>query len=110
MPVFDLTLRSDIANYNQQHELEGVVYTLEFRYNSRADAMYVNVLDSEGNILYGGLKLVSNWPINRVNPNVSAPPGAFLVLDPQDASAPILDDLQRNVSFHYVDSADVPSE
>jgi hypothetical protein len=80
MPI-QIPTRSDLPFYDLQITLEDVTYTLEFRWNVRAEAYFMKVLDEEGvNILQGDMKLVANFPINAYTTG-RQPPGVFVLVD-----------------------------
>ena len=41
--------------------LSGVNYTLRFRWNTRSEAFYMDVLDEDGDILAAGRKVIVGW-------------------------------------------------
>lgn len=76
LPFFDL-----------QTSLENVTYTLEFRWNVRANSWFMRVLDETGStVIQGDHKLVANWPMGAYVSN-RQPPGAFVVVDSAGAGA-----------------------
>ncbi len=70
-----------LPNFDMQAPLDGVTYTLQVRWNVRAGAWYLDVLDEAGeNVLLAGVKLVVNWPLGAYSTG-RQPPGVFTVVD-----------------------------
>jgi hypothetical protein len=94
------------AFFDLQATLDDVTYTLEFRWNVRLGAWFMNVLDAEGvepSLL--GVRLVVDFPLTQ-NIVDRAPPGFFLALDTGSAEGegqdPGFDDLGNRVQLWYV--------
>jgi hypothetical protein len=50
--------------FDAQATLDGVTYTLSFRWNVRAQAWYLDIWDELGTTLYeAGVRLVANYPL-----------------------------------------------
>lgn len=80
MPI-EIPLRNDLPFFDLQTVLDDVTYTLEIRWNTRAEAWFMNVLDIEGIVVYqAGLKLVANWMTSAYTTGRN-PPGSFFLLD-----------------------------
>jgi hypothetical protein len=76
-----IPLERETSNFDVQVTLEDVTYTLDFRWNVRLEAWFMNILDAEGvNVIRAGLRLVTGWPLNAYAA-ARTPPGAFLVID-----------------------------
>jgi hypothetical protein len=95
----------DASHFDLQATLDGVTYTLEFRWNVRLGAWFMNVLDAEGEeARLVGQRLVADYffPRNIVD---RAPPGLFLALDTGSAEGrgqdPGFDDLGSRVQLWY---------
>lgn len=70
LPFFDI-----------QTSLEAVTYTLQFRWNVRAAAWFMDVFNETADtLLMPGIKLVATWPLAAYHSN-RQPPGAFIVVD-----------------------------
>lgn len=95
--------RGDLPFYDQQVVLEGVTYTLQFRWNVRLGAWFLTVLNSEGaTVIHGDAKLVVNWPINAYVVN-RQPPGALVAVDTSSEGREIeaMEDLGSRVQLVY---------
>jgi hypothetical protein len=101
--AFFIPISSDAANFDIQVTLEEVTYTLEFRWNVRLGAWFMNILDAEGvTMLRAGTRVVVNWPLNAYGAN-RQPPGALVAVDTtQRGEDPGLDDLGERVQLIYV--------
>lgn len=102
----------DTSFFDLQATLDGVTYTLEFRWNVRLAAWFMNVLDVEGVIPYlVGVRLVADWPLAQAQVD-RQPPGFFLAVDtaaPETGGGtdPGFDDLGNRVQLCYVPESEV---
>lgn len=101
----------DEPNYVQYTQLDGVVYQLNFRYNSRENTYRFDIALDDGTRVRDGVKIVCG--ISLLNParwNPLCPKGILLAV-PQNAddSPPGLGDLGegRRVLLQYISAADV---
>jgi hypothetical protein len=99
------------AHFDLQVALDGVTYTLEFRWNVRASAWFMAVLDAQGVTAHVvGVKLVVDYPLNRFSPN-RTPPGLFMAIDTSATQGmgedPGFDDLGNRVQIAYLTAADL---
>lgn len=62
-------------------DLSGTNYQLDFHFNLRDGAWYMSVLDTEGNQMRSGLKVVVNWRLLRRWVSALKPPGILAVVD-----------------------------
>jgi hypothetical protein len=53
------------AFWTQRTNLDGSDYQLEFQWSTRQARWYLNLYDSDGNLLIGSVKLILNWPLFR---------------------------------------------
>lgn len=100
-------------------ELDGVAYTIQLRWNPRAErvladgteeagAWFLTILDEPGNtIILGDVKLVIDWPLFRVTAN-REPPGFLMAIDTSGVGIdPGLDDLGVRVVLDYITEAEI---
>lgn len=94
--------------FDMQLALEGVTYTLQFRWNVRLEAWFLDVLDEAASeYLIAGLRLVVNWPLTAYR-DTTVPPGQFLVLDSTGSDTdPALNDLGTRVKILYLMSTEL---
>lgn len=96
----------DTAHFDLQATLDGVTYTLEFRWNVRLGAWFMHVLDADGVTPYQlGVRLVVDWPLGKYISG-RRPTGVFIALDTGSpighGEDPGFDDLGSRVQLHYV--------
>lgn len=107
-----IPIESGDAFFDLQATLDEVTYTLQFRWNVRLEAWFMDVLDSTGQTTYqSGLRLVANWPLNAYSTGRN-PPGIFVAADSSSAvvgtgTDPGFDDLGDRVQLVYYTKADL---
>jgi hypothetical protein len=84
-------------------KLDGVNFEIETHYNTRAGAFFLDLLDEDGNLLKGGIKVVVDWPIlgpRETDPNL--PQGYLWAIDTSGGDIdPTLDDFGTRVILAY---------
>ncbi len=53
---------TELADYEEQVTLDGLLYTLRFRFNPRCDAWFLDISDGDGAPIVMGRKLVVDFP------------------------------------------------
>lgn len=103
----DLPDATILPNFSIQANLDNVTYTLEFLWNDRFSAWFMNVLDEQGdNMLLAGIRLVANYPLSLYQ-SIRQPRGVFMVLDTTGAGIdPGLSDLGGRCQLVYFDAAE----
>ncbi len=102
---------AELGNFQVNAVYDGVTYQLDFKYNDREDAWYVDLSDIDGNSIRGGVKVVSNWPLLRLVQQIPRPAGEIITIDTRDIPLdPNLDDLGTHVLFGYADVATLDEE
>ena len=83
MTTLVMPIDSDDFSYDFQINLENVIYTLDFDYNTRSEQWRVSVFDSSGeNLLLGAIPILTDIPILYPFRNTEGlPPGEFVALD-----------------------------
>jgi hypothetical protein len=76
------------AFWSQVTTLDGTDYQLDFSYNSREAVYYLSFYDTSGNLLYGGLKLVSNFPLLRTVISSVMPGGELVAISTTTDDSP----------------------
>lgn len=80
MPII-IPLRGDLSFFDLQQTLDDVTYTLEFRWNERANNYFWSILDETGEIPYAeGMPVLVAWPANAYAAE-RKPPGALVFFD-----------------------------
>ena len=105
MAVLIIPTRTDLANYDQTVELDGVEFVFEFRFNARDDAWYFNVLNTSGDRLRSGIKVMSNWALLQLWKDDTRPGGEIIAFDNREVAAPAgIFDLGSDVLLTYVEA------
>lgn len=66
MAIVTFPVFSDLAHYIFELSLDGTVFRFKFKYNSREETWYFNILDLNNNILRAGIKVVNEWLLLRL--------------------------------------------
>lgn len=87
----------------QSFKLDGAVYTLTIRWNTRDGAFFMDLYDANGDLLKPAIKLVCDWPLTGLrDTDPRMPPGVLRVLDTTGAQIdPTLDDLGTRCLLLY---------
>lgn len=104
MAVFKLPTSTTAPNYDIEVELDGVVFRLDFNFNSRSGFWYFNVLDEQGIIKRAGIKVVNEWDLFLHWVDVeSRPEGTILPFPTGLNKAPAgLNELGERVLLTYI--------
>lgn len=87
MSLFKIPVDSLRPNYSFKIDLEGVTYTLSFRYNTRDIIWTMDIADEGGTIILSGIPLVLGTILLERFPNSNIPPGDLFVLNLEDENA-----------------------
>jgi len=106
MSVQELPVRSDFKAYSFQVNLDGQVYEIKIRFNTRVGRWYINIKDTSGNEILSGIKLLTNIPlIGQYQSLANLPPGEFMCIDEtgynKDAG---INDLGNDVKLVYIEA------
>lgn len=109
MTAFEMPLIPGLYDYEIRVELEGVAYLFRFRWNTRAEAWFVDVADANGELIVAGRKcLADEFLLEQFRARAGVPPG---ILHPFDTTRrqvdPAQDDFGTRVVLYYLDSLDV---
>lgn len=106
MATIIIPTRGDIANYSQLVTLDGTVFRLTFRYNSRDEAWYFSVHTEAGVPVREGMKLIPNYVLMRLlAPTENTPAGKFVLVDTRALPIPpVMDELGDVVQFTYTEA------
>jgi hypothetical protein len=106
--ALQIPLRSDLPHYDMQVVLEGVTYTLEFRWNARDAAWYMNLMTEAGVAIWMSIKIVVDLPLAFRCKNPLKPPGKFIAFDTTGAKAdPGEADLGNRVQLLYFEKSEI---
>lgn len=93
--------------YSQVTSLDGVSYELEFRWNSRDEAWYINIFNTSGTALAYGIRVVTDWPLIRRMTVAERPAGSIIALDTTGTGTmPTLTTLGTVIQLVYIDEDD----
>lgn len=82
MAILIIPVRSDIKAYQFQLDLEGVIYTFDFGFNTRSGRWYMSIFDQSGeNLLIGDIPILINIPLHDQYIDTRLPPGRFVAID-----------------------------
>lgn len=89
--------------------LEAVTYTIECRWNVRANAWFMSLFDEQGTApLLTGVRLVADWLLFSNNVDSGGPPGAFMAYDTSGQSIdPAFEDFGSRVQLVYLTAAEL---
>ena len=109
MAILKIFTRVDLLEYREQVRLDGVLFTLLFKFNGREGSWYVDVLDSTEAPIRLGVKLVTGIPLLRLVATEGRPAGDLFAVDPTGADQePTLETLGTTVPLLYAEAADLP--
>lgn len=80
MAIFKLPIRNDLPAYDFSIDLDGVNYTLSFRYNSRMSLWIMDIKDSEQNNLKMGIPIQTEVDLISTLKKEGFPDGTFLAI------------------------------
>lgn len=113
MAVFKLPLLADTGatpHYTFSCELDGVTYSFDFAWNDRDGSWFMQIGDSEENLLHGSMRVVLGQVFAGRDTDPSLPPGMLIAKDTSGANLdPGLEDLGSRVEIWYWDKASTAS-
>ena len=102
MAFLEIPTNSDNEHFDFEIDLEGTVYTLEFKYNKRRDLWTMAILDASENLLLGDIPLLVDVPLLDQYVNENLPPGRFILLDETgEQRDPGRNDLGTTIKLFY---------
>lgn len=81
MAILEIPVRSDIPSYNFQITLEGIVFTLHLRYNTRLERWVMDVNDVDDANIVTGIPLLYGLPLLDRYKDERLPLGRFVISD-----------------------------
>jgi len=81
MAIIEIPVRSDIPAYSFQITLEGTVFTLRFRFNTRLDRWVMDVNDVDDLPIITGVPLLYGLPLLDRYKLSNLPLGQFVIID-----------------------------
>jgi len=107
MAILRFPTITGLEHYIFELPLNGTVFRFKFKYNSREETWYFNVLDLNNNILRAGLKVVNEWVLLRLwAARTGRPLGDIVTVNLGAVSAPpTLTQLGAEVVLTYSEGA-----
>jgi hypothetical protein len=97
-----------VPHYTEVFQLDGVTFTLQFDWNSRASSWYMSIYDGGGTLLAAGRRLTCDFPPLARFHDRRMPAGLITVVDTSGQQLdPGIDDLGARVVLLYFTYADV---
>lgn len=85
-------------------DLDGSDFRLDFQFNSREGFWYFDLLNTGGEMLRSGIKVVSNYWLLRLFQARTRPPGELMSIDTRlEPTDPGLEDLNVTSFLGYID-------
>jgi len=99
----------DTPLFSLETQLDGTLYSLTFRWNSRANQWFVDLADAANDPIVSGIAIVVDFPLARRCRDPRMPPGALFAVDTTGAGLdPGETDLGRRVVILYFTEAELP--
>ena len=106
MAIIELPVRGDLPSFEFKIELEGVVYTLKFRWNERMARWLFSIANEVGQDIVAGLPVQTDVDIKGRFKGSTLPPGLFLSLDETGAQRnPDRETFGEEVKFLYEEAS-----
>jgi hypothetical protein len=108
MTIHTIPVRNDVEHVEFQVELDGVNYTLEFRWNARAEGWFASLFDGEGEEFARGVRVVVDFPLFGRVRDARRPAGFLYVQDTTGKHKdPSRYELGSSAVLLYADAAEV---
>jgi len=105
MAILEIPVRSDIPAYSFQITLEGSVFTMHFRYNTRAERWFMDLNDVDDVEIVSGIPLLYGLPLFDRFKYEELPLGRFILLDETgEKRNPTRDGLGEDFKLLYKES------
>jgi hypothetical protein len=111
MAIYPIPLADETADcFEFTTDLDGVDFTLTFRWNSRDPAWYMDITDAGGNVLLQGLRLSLDTPLTGRFRDLRLPDGDLMAIDTSNQGLEAgRYDLGNRVKLFYYDLASLTS-
>lgn len=97
-----IPLDPTLTHYDEQVTLDGTTYTLEFRWNTRASAWFMNVLTEQADPVIAGIRIVVDMPLGIRSSDTRRPKGLLFAVDTSGQRRdPGIDDFGTRVFLLY---------
>jgi hypothetical protein len=108
--ILEIPTRTDLPHYSIEVELDQQSFTLEFRWNDRAEGWFMDVSDVNGVRLLNGRRVCVDLPLLARFRDPALPAGELLAVDTAGTNEdPGIADLGARVKLLYYELADIPT-
>lgn len=108
MAFVTVPTRVDLLEYRQQVRLDGVLFTMLFRFNGRDSSWYLDLSDATETVIRSGIRLRVGTPMLRLIATAGRPDGELVPTDPTGGDTePDDTTLGSAVPLIYAELADV---
>jgi hypothetical protein len=109
MAISTIPVSPGIPSQRLRVTLDRREFVLDLRWSMREARWYLDVRDSGGVLLVGGVKVVTSWPLlARFRTVVGVPAGDLMIDDGRANPAdPTLEDLGASAQLQYLDAAEI---
>lgn len=102
MTIQALDISPTVSNQRFSSELDGTIYVFDLRWNDRAGAWFMDVLEEDLTPIRHGIKLVLGALVGSDTKDSRFPPGRFLLEDKTgEGVEATLEDLGTRVILYY---------
>lgn len=105
----ETTASTTVPHFDFQVQLDGVTYTLEFRWNTRQSGWFMSIQEEDETPIMSGIRVVVDLPLGKRSRDERMPSGALIALDTQDQHKdPDYDELGPRVVLLYFTADELP--
>ncbi len=102
--IVKLSLQPGVPFFSVDHVLDGVQYTLAFRWVARDSGWFFDLTTTQGEAVFRGVRVCVEVGLGSALQAPKSPPGRFLALDNSGKRQdPTLEDFGTRVSLFYLD-------
>lgn len=107
MALSIIPIRNDIPAYTEQLDLEGTRYFMRFKFNSRVDRWFMDLLDENQSEILNGIKIIVDFDLLGRFKDERLPPGLLYAVDESgNENQPDRLNFSNDVTLLYLDSDD----
>ena len=110
MAILEMPVRSDLPAFTFKQELEGTVYTFDFRYNERFECWIMDISTEQGTPILQGTPVQTDVDIASRFLDPRLPKGHFAVIDETgEQRNPDRETFGGEVKLFYLDTTEFSS-
>jgi hypothetical protein len=107
--AYTIPCSPELTHYDMQVPLDGTVYTMEFRWNTRSQAWFMHVCTEQGEHIISSVRVVIDAPLGVRSLDARKPKGVFFAVDTSGSRRdPGITDLGDRVQLIYFSAAELP--